>query len=314
MRALLAKGQDPVQAKREQRIAGITLKQVWEEWKQSRKGRWRSTRNIDVLVLKHLKPLLGLAVAAITPALVKTTLQTLFEQHPEQAHRALNLLTRVLDYAKVMGYRTGDNPAAWKANMEFVFQPRPKSDRHYPSLHYKHVPKFIHQLHTRRYQGASVSALEFLILTATRPGEVIGMLWSELDLINAIWKIPPHRTKQNRIHRVPFGQRCMDILQLRNEYRINDFVFYGYNHTALDPKSLRMLLQEMGYPITPHGFRSSFRNWCSHIRQDWDLAELNLGHTIGSKVTRAYLTDDALEERRKIMEKWAEFCGSILTG
>jgi integrase len=319
MRALLAKGIDPVQAKREQRIAGTTFKQVWEEWKQSRKGRWRSDRNINVLLEKHGKPLAGVPVSAITPALVRDALKDLFEKHPEQGHRALNVFARVLDYAKVMGYRTGDNPASWKANMEFVFPSRPKSDRHYPSLNFKFMPEFIRRLHIHPYQGASISALEFLVLTACRPGEVIGMLWSELDLINAIWKIPPHRTKQNRVHRVPFGQRCMDILQLRNEYRINDFVFTGYNHTALDPKALRMQLRSMGLAITPHGFRSSFREWAAQARISSgpngeleriprELAELCLGHTVKGKVEGAYWRSDELAQRRIIMDHWADYC------
>ena len=178
----------------------------------------------------------------------------------------------------------------------------------------------------REVKGISAAALEFLILTAARTNEVLGMRWSEIDLVNRIWMLSPERTKQNREHRVPLPIRCTEILALQNEYRhkgqpfsllSDDFVFQGYKGEALDDKSLRELLKRMDLPkhVTPHGFRSSFRNWAARARIkderiDRYLAEMCLGHKVKGEVEAAYWTEDAIDERRVIMEAWAEYCGS----
>jgi integrase len=311
-RKLLAQGIDPVQHKKDQQVAGMTFKQVFEEFKQSRKGKWRSTRNIDTQVYKHLKPFLATPVASITSALVKQTLQPCFEQYPDQAHRTINTGARVIDYATAMKYFTGDNPFRWRRLMEYLFPLVRKETKHYASLPFKYVPEFIRQLNIRRYQGASASALELLILTGSRPGEIIGMRWSEIDPINRTWTIPAARYKTSMEHRVPLSERCMEILQLRMEYRINDFVFTGYNQVEMDPKALRMLIAGMDVRVTPSGFRKSFRNWVAHTFPDnpnsRDLAEISLGHVVKGKVEGAYWTDDMLEQRRAIMSAWALYC------
>jgi integrase len=155
------------------------------------------------------------------------------------------------------------------------------------------------------------------------------MKWSEVDLVNRILTLPRERTKQDRKHRVPFPVRCTEILALQNEYRhkgqpfsllSDDFVFQGYKGEALDDKSFRELLKRMDLPahVTPHGFRASFRNWAQRAhfdnpridRNHRDLAEMCLGHSIKGKVEGAYWTEDALDERRVIMDAWASYCGS----
>jgi len=236
----------------------------------------------------------------------------------------VSVWSRVFDYAKTMGFREGDNPCTWRGNMENVFF-RPKNgDKHHASMPFKDVPHFMSRVRLREVKGNSAAALEFLILTAARTNEVLGMRWSEIDLVNRVWKLSPERTKQDRKHRVPFPERCTEILALQNEYRkgqpfallSDDFVFQGYKGEALDDKSLRELLKRMDLPahVTPHGFRSSFRNWAARARIngeriDRDLAEMCLGHLVKGKVEAAYWTEDALDERREIMEAWASYCG-----
>jgi integrase len=314
MQVQVAKGEDPVLAKRQQRSAGTTFAQACEEWIKQHRFKWRSLRHHNALIGKHGKPLAEMPIRMITTPMIVDALRDLWKVHPEQAHRAVRMWARVFDYAKSMGYRTGDNPALWRGNIENIFHLPKNHDKHYPSLPFKELPEFMTRLRFREVKGHSATMLEFQILTASRPGETRGMRWSEVDLINRIWTIPPERTKQNREHRVPLSERCMEILALQNEYRTGDFVFTGYNRVALDQKSTGNLLRSMGVRVVPHGFRRSFRNWCFHMRIDRDLAELSLGHGAAkNKTEAAYLTEDGLEERRPLMDAWAEYCGSVHT-
>jgi len=316
LQVMVLKGDDPVQVARQQGASKKTFAEACEEWINKHKSKWRSLRHVNVLIGKHGRPLADVPVRAIDRPMVVNAISDLYKSYPNEALRALRMWAQVLDFAKTMGYRDGDNPAAWRGNLEHVFPDRLKNhDKHYPSLPFKYVPEFMTRLRLRQVKGHSAAALEFQILTASRPGEVRNMKWSELDLINRIWTLPPERTKQNRQHRVPFPVRCMEILALQNEYRTNDFVFKGYNGVALDDKSVRALLKRMGLPkhTVPHGFRASFRNWAAHtFPRDRDLAELCLGHSVKGPTEGAYWTDDMLEQRRRIMDAWAEYCGSAV--
>jgi integrase len=328
LQAMVAKGDDPVLVKRQQRAKGTTFAEACEGWINKHKSRWRSTRHIDTL-FKHGQSLADVSIQTIDRRMVINALSKLYEKHPEQVYRTVSVWSRVFDYAKTMGFREGDNPCRWRGNMENVFF-RPKNgDKHHASMPFKDVPEFVQRLRLRQVKGTAAAALEFLILTACRTGEVLGMKWSEVDLVNRILTLPRERTKQDRKHRVPFPVRCTEILALQNEYRhkgqpfsllSDDFVFQGYKGEALDDKSFRELLKRMDLPahVTPHGFRASFRNWAQRAhfdnpridRNHRDLAEMCLGHSIKGKVEGAYWTEDALDERRVIMDAWASYCGS----
>ena len=310
MRQLLAQNKDPVQEKRKDRAKGTTFAQACEGWIDKHHSKWRSLRHVKILLGKHSKPIADIPVRMITRAMVINALSDLWLHHPKQARRALAIWAQVFDYAKIMDYRDGDNPAQWRGNMEHVFTESPKNDRkHYASLPFKFVPELMRRLRLRQGRSHAAAALEFQILCASRPGEVLNMRWQELDLFNRIWTLPPERTKQNHQHRVPFPVRCMEILSVQNEYRTGDFVFTGRsNREPLNPKAIRDLLRAMNVPMTPHGFRASFRNWCAHTRQDRDLSELSLGHMVKGQVESAYWTDDMLEQRRMIMDAWSEYC------
>jgi integrase len=323
LRVMVLKGDDPVQVARQREASRTTFAEASEGWINKHKSKWRSLKDVKIL-LGHARPLAHMPVRTIDQRMIVDALADLNKRHPEQARRALRVWAQVFDYAKVMGYRTGDNPAAWRGNMEHIFPNPPKNhNKHHASMPSKDVPEFVQRLRLRQVKGQSAAALEFQILTASRPSEVLGMKWSELDLINRIWTLPPERTKQGREHRVPFSERCMEILALQNEYRpgefvfrTGDFVFTGYKGEALDDKSLRELLKRMDLPVhvTPSGFRKSFRNWTARARInneriDRYLAEMCLGHSIKGKVEAAYWTEDALDERRPIMDAWAAYCG-----
>jgi integrase len=313
MRQLLAKGKDPVLEKRKDRAKGTTFAEASEGWLNKHKSKWRSTSQFEASLGKHAQPIAQLPVRSIDTPMVVRALSKLWQKHPEQGYRTSTVWARVFDYAKVMGMREGDNPATWRGNLEHIFH-RPKSHGHYASIPFKDVPELMSRLRLREVKGMSALALQFQIFTATRPGETRGMLWSEVDLINRIWTLPPERTKQNRQHRVPLSEGCMRILTLQNEYRTCDFVFPGHNSGPLNPTAVDTLLRKMDVRVAPHGFRASFRNWAAQVhingeRIDRDLAEFCLGHLVKGQTEGRYWTDDTLEQCRPIMQAWAVFCG-----
>jgi integrase len=308
MRQWLDQGKDPVQEKRKQRAKGTTFAEAGEGWVNKNKSRWRSTRQFETSLGKHARPIAQLQVRLIDTPMVVKALSKLWGEHPEQGYRTSTVWARVFDYAKVMGMREGDNPAAWRGNLEQIFH-RPKNHDHYTSMPFKDVPDLMSRLRLR-VKGTSALLLQFQILTATRPGEPRGMLWSEVDLINRIWTLPPERTKQNREHRVPLSEGCMRILALQNEYRTCDFVFPGHDGGPLNPTAVDTLLRKMDVRVAPHGFRASFRSWAAENNIDFTLAEMCLAHSVGTATVRSYLHTDLLDKRREIMDAWAIYCSS----
>ncbi len=170
----------------------------------------------------------------------------------------------------------------------------------------------------RSYQGAAPMAgpaLEMMILTASRSGEVRGMLWSEIDFDAAVWTIPPERMKRGREHQVPLSGAALAILKRLEPGRINQFVFPGrgnarpVGHWALWNLVQTYTGREEGAPseASPHGFRSSFRSWARAKRMPDDIAERCLAHQRKDATLAAYDREEMLEDRRVWMEKWSEF-------
>ena len=173
---------------------------------------------------------------------------------------------------------------------------------------YPDVPAFMVDLRER--DAVAALALEFLILTAARSGEVMGALWSEIDTDAKVWTIPAERMKAGREHRVPLTARALDILDTVEAIRTSDYVFPGQRRgRPLSVMALEMLLRRMNVEnATVHGFRSSFRDWAGECTSfPREIAEAALAHTVGDETERAYRRGDALEKRRKLMEAWAGF-------
>jgi integrase len=151
--------------------------------------------------------------------------------------------------------------------------------------------------------------LEFLIITATRTSETLGALWDEIDLDAATWTIPPGRMKTNDAFSVPLSDRAIDILRAQAVERgKNPHVFPGRPTKPLSNMALTMLLRRMGVDVTVHGYRTSFRTWCSDVAHaEFEIAEMCLSHRIGSAVSRAYNRTTMLERRRPLMSAWADY-------
>jgi integrase len=183
---------------------------------------------------------------------------------------------------------------------------------HHAAMPYAKVPVFMAEL--RKRESIAAMALEFLILTAARSGEVLGARWDEIDFAGKIWTIPASRMKAAKEHRVPLSARALAILETLGKAKNGEFVFMGQRRgLSLSGMAMTMLLRRMNRDdITPHGFRSSFRDWCgneTHFPRE--IAEAALAHTVGSAVELAYRRSDALEKRRALMDAWANFCTAV---
>jgi integrase len=276
------------------------IKSKRREWRSEvHAAQWRTT--ID----DYCGPILDMPVDAIDTQAVLGVLQPVWGRIPETASRLRGRIEAVLDFAKAHNLRHGENPAAWRGHLALILPKRQKLSRgHHAAMPYAEVPAFIGKLRER--ESVPALALEFLILTAARSGEVLGATWKELDLGSQVWVIPASRMKAGREHRVPLSGRALAILERMAEIRTGDLVFPGQRRGRPVSKAA---LTALVTGATIHGFRSSFRDWVgeetSHPRE---IAEAALAHATGSAVEQSYRRGDALEKRRALMESWGYYC------
>ena len=185
---------------------------------------------------------------------------------------------------------------------------------HHAALPFADVPAFIGELRSR--PATSALALEFTILTAARSGEVRGATWREINMDDATWTVPAHRMKAGREHRVPLSKRSVEILNglamlVGDEPDAVVFAGPKGSTSSLSDAAFNALLKRMDRSdgVTPHGFRSSFRDWAGETTTfPRDVAEMCLAHTVGDMTERAYRRGDGLARRRELMDAWADFC------
>ncbi len=317
-RAEVAAGRNPIESRKAMRrvptfgeCADQLIESLRSEWRNAKhKAQWEMT------LTEYAKPLRSKPVDEISTEDVLRVLKPIWATKPETASRLRGRIERVLDAAKALGYRSGENPALWRGHLKNLLPRRQKLSRgHHAAMPYAEVPAFCSDL--RQLNSISAQALLFCVLTATRSGEVLGARWSEIDLAKKLWTVPAARMKASREHRVPLAGPCVDILErLRNARRTDDagdYVFEGQRRgRPLSVMALTMVLRRMKHGhFTVHGFRSSFRDWAGECTSfPREVAEAALAHVVGDETERAYRRGDALEKRRKLMAAWAEFIAS----
>jgi integrase len=220
-------------------------------------------------------------------------------------------LETVLNAAKLMGWRTGENPAVYKGGLEAVLPPISKVRRvqHHPAMPFADAPAFMSLLRSR--SGISAKALEFTILTAARSGEVRGAVWDEIDLQLGLWIIPAARMKADREHRVPLSPAALSVLESLGRHAKTPLVFPGLSAKPMSDMTLSAVLMRMELShFTVHGFRSTFRDWAAEMTHHAnETVEMALAHSIGNTVEAAYRRGDLLLKRRELMNDWANFLG-----
>jgi integrase len=241
---------------------------------------------------------------------VLAVLKPLWLTKQETASRLRGRIEAVLDAAKALKHRSGENPAAWKGNLTHLLaRPSKLARGHQTALAYNEIPEFFTKLQAQDNSVAAL-ALEFTILTAARTSETLGAKWAEFDVKNKVWVVPAVRTKTSKEHRVPLSNRCIEILASMGSVRDSEYAFLGMRkHQPLSNMAMLMLLRRMNRDVTVHGFRSSFRDWAGNeTHYPRELIEEALSHLVGNEVERAYRRSDAIEKRRMLMNDWATFC------
>ena len=296
----------------------MTFDQCADAYLAAHRAGWRNAKHAaqwSSTLATYVSPIFGnLPVQAIDVALVTKALEPIWTAKPETASRMRGRIESILDWAKVRGYRDGENPARWRGHLDHLLPARAKVSkvRHHAALPYDELAGFMGKL--RAQGGTSARALEFAILTAARTGEVIGARWAEIDLPGKTWTIPAERMKAGREHRVPLSAAALAILETQAALTENEFVFPGQQRAGLSDMALWMALRAMGRDdLTVHGFRSTFRDWAAE-RTNFprEVAEGALAHSLTDKVEAAYRRGDLFDKRRRLMTAWADHCGKAV--
>jgi len=286
------------------------------EWKNAKHAaQWGST--LEAYAYPHIG---SLDVRIIDTALVRRCLDPIWTTKTETASRLRQRIETVLDWAKVHGYRAGDNPAAWRGHLQAVMPAPQKITRveNLAALPYARMPEFMAVL--RKRPGMAALALEFTIRTACRTGEATGAMWPEIDLKAGLWTIPAARMKAGVEHTVPLDAATLAVLERAKPFSGGKgWVFPGARQgRPLSNMAMLELVRGMGAKdaageaVTVHGFRSTFRQWaaeCStHPRE---VAEHALAHRLPDKVEAAYQRGTMLEKRRALMSDWARYIDRV---
>ena len=279
------------------------------EWKNIKHGQqWQNT------LATYASPLLGrLPVDQITTELVHRVLQPIWIKKTETATRVRQRIEVVLDWCKARGYCKGDNPARLKGALGELL---PKSQKikkveHHAAIPYPQINEFV--LALRKEGGSAPFALEFMLLTAARTGEVVAAKWDEVDFESLVWTVPAERMKSGKEHRVPLSKRAVEILQVMSAARQNEYIFPGHSvakNSHMSTGTCRIVMKRMDNfsQYTPHGLRSTFRDWAAETTSFAnETLELALAHTISNKAEAAYRRQDQLEKRAKLMQQWQNY-------
>jgi integrase len=324
-RRLRHEGIDPIETRRAVRARerletakAMTFSQCAEAYLTAHRAGWRNAKHAaqwEATLATYAEPIVGaLPVQEIDTALVMKVLEPVWTEKPETASRLRGRIEAILNWARVRGYRSGENPARWRGHLDHLLPARSKVRKveHHAALPYAALPRFLVSL--RQEEGIAARALEFAILTAARTGEVLGARLDEIDTTETVWTIPADRMKAHKEHRIPLSARALEIL---DEVKQADgeplYIFPGAKlGKPLSNMAFLMLLRRMKRDdLTAHGFRSSFRDWAAE-RTNFpsEVAEMALAHTISGKVEAAYRRGDLFEKRRKLMDAWAQFCAA----
>jgi integrase len=311
---VLVDKQDP--ARQKQQGASVpTFGEAAEAYLAAHERSWRNDKHRwqwRQTLTDYCAPIRAMPVDAVDTAAVLRVLKPLWTSVPETAARLRGRIETVLDSARALGHidENRANPARWRGHLDKLLPKRQRLTRgHHAAMPYAAVSAFMSKL--KETSGSAAKALQFVILTAARSGEVFGMQWDEIDLDAEVWTAPAERMKAQREHHVPLSAAAVDILrgQLAARRGKQSYVFPGKSgRAALSNMALAMTMRRLDAgDYTIHGFRSAFRDWAAEHGVDDSVAEQCLAHKIGTAVTRAYLRTTVLERRRKVMADWAAF-------
>ena len=317
-------GQDPIDERRAQRhdaaranAKALTFRRACALFIDSREAEWRNAKHrqqwINTLAT-YAEPVLGaLDVAEIDTIDIQRVLEPIWLGKTETATRVRQRIEQVLNWATVRGSRAGENPARWRGHLDQLL-PRPgkiAKARHFPAVPVADAPAWVERV--SRAAGQAAQALLLQILTAGRSGQVLGAVWSEIDLEQALWVIPADRMKAWREHRIPLSRQAVALLRALPVTAGTELVFPSRRRDGefgpFSDMTLNAVLRRLGAPCVPHGFRSTFRDWAAETTSHpGEVVEMALAHAIHDKTEAAYRRGDLLAKRASLMQDWADYC------
>jgi integrase len=324
LRKLIKQGIDPIEQRKADKLArklelakSITFRDAAARLIASKRKGWKNVRHAAQWTSTFetfVFPLIGdLPIQAIDTALIVKILTPIWSTRPVTAGRVRGRIESVLNACRALGEYRGENPATWKGHLDHLL---PKTSSFYtvknqPALAYAELPAFMQDLRAR--DGIAAAALEFQILTASRPGNALGARWADIDRDAAAWTIAAENMKGKRAHKVPLPAAALALLDRMDAIRNGPFIFYSPgSKRPLSDAATGALIGRMGRAdVVPHGFRSSFRTWAGDKTNfQREVIEKALAHLVGDETERAYDRGDLFEKRRKLMDAWATFATS----
>ncbi|BCO30068.1 integrase [Thiohalobacter sp. COW1] len=337
LREQLAEGTDPVEQRKAQRSAlaaeqarAITFEQAASQYIEAKGGEWKNAKHRqqwENTLKTYAFPELGtLRISDIDTPHILAVLEPIWTTKTETATRVRQRMEVILDWATARKYREGENPARWKGHLDTMLAKptKIKPTKNHPALPYPMAADFMADLRDR--EALAARALEFGILTAARSGEVREASWAEFDLEGKVWTVPAERMKAGKEHRVPLSEAAVQLLRDLPRLKGNDLVFPAPRGGVMSDQAMKAVIKRMhdakvkaggkGYLdpkqdkiITPHGFRSTFRDWAAEAT-DYanEVVEMALAHTIKNKAEAAYRRGDLFEKRQGLMADWAAYC------
>jgi integrase len=312
--------------------SNLTFAKAAEKYIEANEAGWKNAKHAAQwasTLEKYAYPFIGnLQVSHVETAHVVTILEAIWNTKTETASRLRGRIESVLDWAKVRGYRKGENPARWKGHLDHILPARNKVQKakHHAALDYRDIHSFMNEL--KAIEGMGARALEFAILTATRSGEVRGATWAEIDEKANVWIIPAERMKTGREHRVPLPTEALALLERLPRMFGTDFMFPSAKNTQLSDMTLTAVIRRMheakiknggagwldstGKVVTAHGFRSTFRDWAGETTPyPREVIEHAIAHQLKDKAEAAYARGTLFEKRRRLMADWAIYCNTV---
>lgn len=339
-REAIAAGLDPVAARREARsaliasqMAAITFDESAAAYIKSHEAGWTNPKHAAqwrATLGTYASPVIGkMLVADVTTThVVKLlTADDLWTTKNETASRLRGRIESILDWARVRGYRAGENPARWRGHLDKLLPPpsRVQKSGNHPALDWREVGDFWSALTAA--DGLGALCLRFAILTAARSGEARGATWAEIDTSAGIWTVPAARMKAGREHRVALSRAALDLLTALPRVEDTELVFPASRGGQMSDATLGAVIKRLHAAnvaaggrgwidrrqgdrvASAHGVaRSTFRTWAAEATAyPREIAEAALAHVVGDETERAYQRGDALERRRRLMADWAQF-------
>lgn len=311
-RKLAKAGLDPSLERKKALRLIPTFKEAAQRYHKAVKGSWRNGKHAEqwlTTLETHAFPLIGSTrVDHIDAPIIQSVLLPIWLTLPETARRVRQRIASVLDYAHGQGWRPTETPRnAINSLMKRIKQP--KRGAGFAAIPYADLPAL---MKTLREGQASVGklALQFLVLTAGRSGEIRRATWDEINLAKALWNIPAWRMKSGEAHSVPLSDAALVVLERVRELqppKEGRPIFPGLKGQPLSDATMAKVLRVAGGgKYTVHGMRSAFRDWAAERTSfpgDW--AEAALAHTLPNRVEAAYKRTKLVEQRRKMMDAWS---------